>query len=74
VPDPRDVWGQVDSHESDRGLSYPFNRQGYLEIGVRENFGAARFSTFSIVSAVRRKAGIELYSKADHFDFSEDDR
>jgi hypothetical protein len=38
----------VDSHESDHRLCYPFYRavQRHLEIGVRENFGAARFSTF----------------------------
>jgi hypothetical protein len=40
----------VDSHESDYRLSYPFygavQPQSYLEVRVRENFGAARFSTF----------------------------
>jgi hypothetical protein len=50
----------VDSHESDHRLCYPFyravQRQSYLEIGVRENFGAARFSTFSTVSVLSGRA------------------
>ncbi len=50
-----DVRDHVDSHESDHRLSYPFygavQPQSYLEVRVRENFGAARFSTFSTVSA-----------------------
>jgi hypothetical protein len=50
-----DVRDHVDSHEGDHRLSYPFygavQPQSYLEVRVRENFGAARFSTFSTVSA-----------------------
>src|SRR6266851_4092710 len=50
-----DVRDHVDSHESDHRFSYPFygavQPQGYLEVRARENFGAARFWTFSTVSA-----------------------
>jgi hypothetical protein len=50
-----DVWDHINPHESDHRSSHPFHgvaqRQTYLEIGPREIFEAARFSTFSTVSA-----------------------
>jgi hypothetical protein len=51
-----DVRDHVDLYESDHRLSYPFygavQPQNYLEVRVRENFEAARFSTFSTVSTL----------------------
>lgn len=53
-PPRNDVRDHVDSLKSGHKLSYPFygavQPQSYLEVRVRENFEAARFSNFSTVS------------------------
>jgi hypothetical protein len=50
-----DVRDHIDSRKSDQGLSYMsyrgFEREGQLRTDIRENFGAAQFSTFSTISA-----------------------